>query len=337
MSPPAKSKEAAAPKKKKKQEGPFTFVTLSHPKDSVAWKREVRSHAARNPSARRRRVAAYQAEASSGQDAEEDEEATSLQSGTLVVSRRGSPVRMQADPITLLDATNMDPFGSFCKPLTSFERLLIDHFQDANVLFNVTRIDGLEFKISPSKQQVFWRSLADHWLHASLTDIGMLASVLLFSCRHVIMEKPNEPNLAFYHHQAEFYRSVCMEQLANSLEKDQNDRVIRDDTITKTMVLASDSNLLGLKDAGLHHLKATADLIQLRDLYQDDRRPHRDSSLNRLMILFSPTGSSKDNLGGVYLGNSSQSDQTPPSTARLPRSFRSPHKELVLRIGRGDG
>ncbi|KAF6796355.1 hypothetical protein CSOJ01_13239 [Colletotrichum sojae] len=329
MPPPAKSKEAAAPRKNK-QEGPFKFVTLSHPKDSAAWKREVRSHAARNPFARRRRVVAYQAQA-------EDEDATSPQSGTLVASRRGSPVRTQGDPITLLDANNVDPFGSFCQPLTSFERLLIDHFQDANVLFNVTRIDGLEFKISPSKQQVFWRSLADHWLHASLTDIGMLASVLLFSCRHIIMEKPNEPNLAFYHHQAEFYRSVCMEQLANSLEKDQNDRVIRDDTITKTMVLASDSNLLGLKDAGLHHLKATADLIQLRDLYSDDHRPHRDSSLNRLMILFSPTGSRKDNLGGVYLGNSSHSDQTPPASARSPRSFRNPPKELVLRVGRGDG
>lgn len=134
MPPPAKSKEAAAPRRKKQQQGPFMFVTMSHPKDSVAWKREVRSHAARNPYARRQRVAAYQAQASScsgsvcgGQDAEEDEEANSPQSQALVVSRRGSPVRTQADPITLLDATNMDPFGSFCKPLTPFERLLIDH------------------------------------------------------------------------------------------------------------------------------------------------------------------------------------------------------------------
>lgn len=196
----------------------------------------------------------------------------------------------------------------------------------------------------------------------------MLASILLFSCRHMIMEKPDEPNLAFYHYQAECYRSVCMEQLANSLEKDQHDRVVRDDTITKTMVLASDSvsllvshrpssfhislspkhlclakrtyplrqNLLGLKDASQHHLKATADLIQLRDLYIDDRRPHRDTSLNRLVILFSPTGSSKEALGGVSLSDSTPSDQTPDSP-RLAKSYRNPHKELVLRVGRGDG
>lgn len=93
--------------------------------------------------------------------------------------------------------------------------------------------------ISPAKAKRFWTAVSQHWIRQANTDIGMFASVCLFSCRHVYLKMGAiHPEILETH--AEMYKIALRENLTRCMAVNMRDKNILDDTITKMMALISD-------------------------------------------------------------------------------------------------
>ncbi|KAL0935646.1 uncharacterized protein CTRU02_210237 [Colletotrichum truncatum] len=326
-----------------KQQSMFMFVQISHPSESAAWKKKVRSHAARNPHARRERVSSYQS-------AQEDDGLPSPRSdsrpqqtvkssprsissaGRLEVARRGKrgESKTRPSPLTVLSAAELDPFNSSVRPLSVFEQNLVHLFKEEVVLKRITQIPGMVLHISPSKAKTFWTAISHHWMHAAVTDEGMLASIFLFTCRHIYVKMgATYPDILKQH--AEIYKVALIENLWKTMEKEMRDGVINDDTITKTLTLVSDANLLNNYEDAMTHTIAAADLIKLRDGTRDSQKPERDPSLGDIRILFSENDKVDNVLGAVSFEGSSEASPTPEVKQG---SLKQKQKQLVFRLGR---
>ncbi|TDZ16411.1 hypothetical protein Cob_v010693 [Colletotrichum orbiculare MAFF 240422] len=329
LPPPPLAKDAP-----RRREDDFTFVQITHPSDVATWKKKVRSHAARNPSARRQRVADFQ-------DSQRRGEAdANVASDAVVRSRRtgrrnlpftpnGSNI-MLFGPLTLLSASDLDPFDSFIRPLSPFEMHLMYHFKVAVVLSNIACIPDMDVRIPEKGGPVFWRSISNHWLRTAVSDIGMLASVFLLACRHVY-KRNSVAYPEIYHQHAEAYRTQCMWSLADTLKTELKTKHISDDTITKTLALASDASLMNRKEDNEAHLRSAGELIKLRQNSSKGVRDDPDSS-GRLVILFSDSDKSEHPLATVQFGNlyGEKTGTTLTPVAKMP-NFR----HLVFSVGGG--
>ncbi len=98
----------------------FHFVQISDPHNSASWKRQVRSHAARNARARQQRVIQYQKDNTqvSRLHAKEtpDDAANPVQ-----------PTYTYGPIFTALGAARTDPFHTFARKMTNFENFLLDY------------------------------------------------------------------------------------------------------------------------------------------------------------------------------------------------------------------
>ncbi|GKT42884.1 uncharacterized protein ColSpa_03065 [Colletotrichum spaethianum] len=137
---------------------------------------------------------------------------------------------------------------------------------------------------------LFWKGMATYWLHNALSDPGMLANTLLWSCRHMATVRHRE----VCDLQATKYRLECIQCLNQTLTKEGND--ISDLTIAKTLALASDSNLTGEHDIAAKHINAVGHMIRIRDEGQGS-----SDSLGRLVIWFTDDKNSENMLGSANL------------------------------------
>ncbi|KAH7157994.1 hypothetical protein B0J13DRAFT_185711 [Dactylonectria estremocensis] len=227
----------------------FQFVQLSHPQDVASWKRQVRSHAAKNSRVRQQKVIQYQQEKVKETQALHAKEALG-QSEHL--QRAGALVT--GSVTTAIGAARTDPFDTFARKVSKFESFLLDHFVNQVVLHVVTcypmnsAADEAEFRLG----------MATHWVRLASTDIGMLATLFLASCR----------NLANYQH-AEFYTTTSLRykgQCIATLKSDlaQENSMVSDATITKTLVLASEALLAGDHAATKQHSQAAKKMVAMR-------------------------------------------------------------------------
>lgn len=100
----------------------FQFVQLSHPQEAASWKRQVRSHAAKNARARQRRVVQYQED-----KLKENSELHSTEApGRSEHSQKPNPPAA-GSITTALSAARTDPFDTFARKVTKFESFLLDH------------------------------------------------------------------------------------------------------------------------------------------------------------------------------------------------------------------
>jgi hypothetical protein len=106
--------------------GGLHFVHLTHPDDAGKWKRQVRSHAARNSPARQKRVIRHQNEKANDvmtlDRAEANSSACSRVSGNVVSQDTCIP-----DISLALSAARTDPFDTFVSQITRFESFLLDY------------------------------------------------------------------------------------------------------------------------------------------------------------------------------------------------------------------
>ncbi|KZL73632.1 hypothetical protein CT0861_09675 [Colletotrichum tofieldiae] len=283
-------------------EGGLVFVPISHPSESAAWKQKVRSHAAKHTQARRQRVIAYQQtviRSRSLSDGQESEGALPCSShqplkALEVVSRKDCSELNYASPllnspVSLLGAARTDPFNSYHRVVTPWENQLLDHFLQYLVLQEMTCVPSLDLDILGDKGS-FWKSMASYWVHTALSDPGMLANTLLWSCRHMSAVQHRE----IYDLQATKYRFECIRLLNQTLTKEGKN--ISNLTITKTLALASDSNLTGEHDVAVKHLRAVGHMIRLQDAGQEP-----SDFLGRLIIWFTTDRSAKNVIGSANL------------------------------------
>ncbi|KAJ0163330.1 hypothetical protein CTA2_3169 [Colletotrichum tanaceti] len=295
--------------------GGFAFVPISHPSESAAWKKKVRSHAARNHQARRQRVVAYQQTAVTlptrarpsttidGQDSDGGGASSSRPEArevAFVSSGRGSgssdsnygnahPLLHINSPMSPLGAARADPFNSFHRVVTPWEQKLLDHFMQYMVMKEMACMPSLNLDILGDKA-AFWRSMSAHWVQASLSDRGMLASTLLWACRHMALVQHRD----IFDPQATRYRLECIQMLNQTLTREG--RNISNLTITKTLALASDSNLMGEHDVADQHLKAVGSMIRMQD---EGGSP--SDFLGRLVIWFTRDSNPKSMMGRANL------------------------------------
>ncbi|CCF34564.1 hypothetical protein CH063_06536 [Colletotrichum higginsianum] len=289
--------------------GGFAFVPISHPSESAAWKKKVRSHAARNHQARRQRVVAYQQTAvttrastpSDGQDSDgaplrpssQPPETREVFASGRVLSDwnygNSHPLVHINSPISPLGAARTDPFNSFHRVVTPWEQKLLDHFMQYMVMKEMTCVPSLNLDILGDKA-AFWKSMAAHWVQTSLSDRGMLASTLLWACRHMAAVQHRD----IFNPQATRYRLECIQMLNQTLTREGKN--ISNLTITKTLALASDSNLMGEHDIAEQHLKAVGYMIRMQD---EGDTP--SDFLGRLVIWFTRDKNSKSMMGRANL------------------------------------
>ncbi|KAK1569853.1 uncharacterized protein LY79DRAFT_571106 [Colletotrichum navitas] len=282
--------------------GGFVFVPISHPSESAGWKRKVRSHAAKGIWARRQRVAAYQqanAQSSSPSDGQYPEGTPPLSSSQhpkalTLVSCRGSskPDHRNAfppGPISFLSAARTDPFNSYNRAIAPWEKRLLDHFMQYLILEEMVFMPSLNIDIAGDNVS-FWTSICTYFLQASLSDPGMLATTLLYSCRHMAAKQRNE----IFSLQATKYRLHCIQSLNQTLTREGKD--ISQLTIAKTIALASDAYFTGEYDAAEKHLKAVGQMARVKDGGLDS-----SDFLGRLVIWFAGDAQSKDMIGTLKL------------------------------------
>ncbi|KPM35891.1 hypothetical protein AK830_g10671 [Neonectria ditissima] len=201
----------------------FQFVQLSHPQDAASWKRQVRSHAAKNARARQRRVVEYQ----EGKVKDGTDPRAKGLPGQL-----GQPQQPAAGSIrTALGAARTDPFDTFVRKVTKFESFLLDHFV-RQVVVHVVTCYPLR---SLSDEAEFRTGMATHWIQMAATDTGMLATLFLASCQNLSTFQHKE----FYSSIALQYKGQCITALKTALEKEGD--MISDVTITQTLALASEA------------------------------------------------------------------------------------------------
>lgn len=102
--------------------GDFQFVHISHPDNAPAWKKKVRSHAARNSRVRQKRVADHQSVLSAEHPPRDE-----LLALTPAASPLSPHVAAIASPQSVLGAARTDPFDSFARRLSPLEGFLLDH------------------------------------------------------------------------------------------------------------------------------------------------------------------------------------------------------------------
>ncbi|KAK2018547.1 hypothetical protein LZ32DRAFT_599474 [Colletotrichum eremochloae] len=285
--------------KKGSHEGGFVFVPISHPSESAVWKQKVRSHAAKGTRARRQRVVAYQqanAQPSLPSDDDQSPEGTSPDSTSqhpnalAVVSHKVSSkpdhrTAFSNSPISFLGAARTDPFNSYNRVVTPWEKQLLDHFMQYLIMKEMVCMPSLNLDILDDKKS-FWTSMATYWLHTALSDPGMLATTLLYSARHMATMQHTK----IYSLQATKYRLDCIRFLNQTLTREGKD--ISNLTITKALALASDSNFTGEHDAAAKHLKAVGQMLRVKD-----DGPESSDFLGRLVLWFTGDTKSKKMIG----------------------------------------
>ncbi|KAK2027620.1 hypothetical protein LX32DRAFT_620545 [Colletotrichum zoysiae] len=286
-----------SPMKKGPHEGGFVFVPISHPSESAGWKQKVRSHAAKRNQARRQRVVAYQetsAQSSSpsgGRDPEGTPSYPSSQhSDALAMGSDRGPLKSDHGtiflyiPITFVGSPRTDPFNSHNRVITPWEKRLLDHFSQYLILKEMVCMPSVNLDILGNKGS-FWKSMASFWLHTSLSDPGMLATTLLYSCRHMAAMQHSE----LLNLQATKYRLACIQLLNQALTTEGKD--ISNITITKTLALASDANTTGEHDAVAKHLEAAGQMVRVRNVGKEP-----PDFLGRLVIWFTGDTRSKNTI-----------------------------------------
>ncbi|KAF7556261.1 hypothetical protein G7Z17_g1538 [Cylindrodendrum hubeiense] len=208
----------------------FQFVQLSHPQDAASWKRQVRSHAAKNARARQRRVVQYQ----EGKAKDKSESRSSTNLGHLEHSQQPNTV-VVSSITTALSAARTDPFDTFVRKVTKFESFLLDHYDS-------------EFRTG----------MATHWIHMAATDTGMLATLFLISCQNLSTLQHNE----FYSAIAMHYKGQCIMALKTALAKEGD--MFSDATITQTLALASEATVTGDHAAEQQHAEAAEKMVSMR-------------------------------------------------------------------------
>ncbi|KAL6401397.1 hypothetical protein AUP68_15267 [Ilyonectria robusta] len=227
----------------------FQFVQLSHPQEAASWKRQVRSHAAKNARARQRRVVQYQED-----KLKENSELRSTEApGRSEHSEK--PNSLAAGSITTaLSAARSDPFDTFARKVTKFESFLLDHFVK-HVALHVVTCYPLR---SLSEETELRTGMSTHWVHMAAQDPGMLAILLLSSCRNL----SNFQHKEYYARIALHYKGQCIATLKADLEKEGD--MVSDATITKTLGLASEATLTGDYAAVQQHSQAAEKMVSMR-------------------------------------------------------------------------
>lgn len=229
----------------------FEFVQIVKPgvnEPSAAWRRQVRSYAARNPRARRQKVIAYQSDHRKKLEEAANEGPRTSNNGprTQDLVATGTIRVLKMDPVTPLSAARTDPFASFSRPMSTFESFLLDHCKSGRMSFRVAAnrevvhyvvlnaLSCLPF-ITPADEILFRHGMMTHWIQMAATDVGMMSSVFLVACRNLATLQYPE----LYASQALKYKAETLRMLNLAITSEGSR--ISDMTITKTLALASDS------------------------------------------------------------------------------------------------
>jgi hypothetical protein len=107
--------------------GAFEFVHLSHPDDAASQKHRVRSHASRNPAARREGVSRHQKELQKKTNDTRKAPKTLIENHVTLSYEHYVGSANVGFTLMALSAARTDPFDTFVRNLTAFEAFLLDH------------------------------------------------------------------------------------------------------------------------------------------------------------------------------------------------------------------
>ncbi|PKS06611.1 hypothetical protein jhhlp_007360 [Lomentospora prolificans] len=216
-------------------QGGFKFIHMSSPADAAAFKTQVRSHAARNPRARKKKVMRHQkekrAEEVHGQELEVVPDTRSSKSQGPVYAHLDTSAVATGHVARILCAQPVDPFDSFCRPLNPMEHRLLDHFARNVIRYIVT---CMPFQV-PGDEARYLKGMTTYMIQTAAADSGMLSTLLLASCQ----------SLSKFRHEDAFstvalmYKGQCIASINDALRREAP--VVSDLTLTKTLALAANA------------------------------------------------------------------------------------------------
>ncbi|KAL2214311.1 hypothetical protein CC79DRAFT_1363086 [Sarocladium strictum] len=258
----------------------FEFVDCSEPdQNGPPRRRTVRSHAARNPVARRDRVLQYQREREerARKEAEEAEEAAEQEMeqtlerqlfGDVYVIERGpwsapcAPKMALANcslhrhpaPLDVLTSARSDPFGCLGTGLRSVDYFLLDHF-NCMVWAGI----GTYVLCTPEEREYWCGRIRRHWVQMASEDPGVMAAISAACCRHLDMVSGTN---AYRHLALEHYARIVA-----SVREDLSDENAqpKDTTIIKTISLATEAIAEDDSETAMRHVSAAVRMYQLQD------------------------------------------------------------------------
>ncbi|KAK8054790.1 hypothetical protein PG993_000017 [Apiospora rasikravindrae] len=236
----------------------FVFINTAHPSEASTPRSlsQIRSHAAREN--RARRAARTQArpaaiERTKGQ----------LRRRSQPISNPAESSRLRAQEATALAPEGMlvlsfstaDPHWSPVRPLSAQETLLLDHYINHVILFNRGRCH----EAGSSAPPWFTSMQLKCWVPFALADPGLLAALLLQSCRS--LEKSiGRPGSYAETYMA--YKQQCIRWVNKCVSSEQ--QRASDVTISMVMVLLTESYILGNLEEWKVHLGAHTRMLELR-------------------------------------------------------------------------
>ncbi|KAH8889112.1 hypothetical protein GQ53DRAFT_227538 [Thozetella sp. PMI_491] len=246
----------------------FCFLNTTHPSDATSLESlsQIRSHVARDIHARARQSGLRRRKKSAGKSLKAGETGLAVHADATRAPRPAAPPPMSLcktrergdaptvialpSPLGTLSPRRIDPFQSFVRSLSTLEESLVHHF----FLLDEIENPGVGCPLSGRARAVLFASRAT-------TDAGLLAALLLRSCRSLVRAQDSQ-ELARHCLQ---YRGECIESIKISLAVDD----IGDATVMKIMVLAADHWLAGHFDGWKVHSNAVARIVKLRGGFDD--------------------------------------------------------------------
>ncbi|KAK8096253.1 hypothetical protein PG999_014275 [Apiospora kogelbergensis] len=236
----------------------FLFINTAHPSEASTSKSlsRIRSHAAKEMRARAAKIherTKYRARRS--QQAISDPTGTSrrrAQRGEDGEKRSTAllPQRVLAQPLAV-----KEPHWNLVRTLSAHETSLLDHYIHHVILTNKGRC--LETGIDA--QPWFTSMQLKCWLPFALADPGLLATLLLQSCRS--LESTGDSG-SYYTATYANYKQQCIQWVNHCLSSE--DRRTSDATVAMVMVLLTESYVLGNREEWKVHLDAHTRMLELR-------------------------------------------------------------------------
>ncbi|KAL6872766.1 hypothetical protein J3F83DRAFT_772016 [Trichoderma novae-zelandiae] len=223
------------------------FINLSHPSQasSSRLQRRAYSHAARVNHARAKLARKETSQADNGEPT--------------VPHPKGSEVGDSAvpnkfhiwvpDPVDQLTSSRRDPFGCFVRPLSPLEHYLFDHYTTI-----VTTQYGSECVIL--RDATFHhQQLRIAWIQLAVSNVGLLSSTFLSTCRHLYGAYQREEYAAL----ATQYRILCIRAIREAIHRAEYSA--RDSIVATIISLALDEIQAGNIAASRQHVRGLAEMV----------------------------------------------------------------------------
>ncbi|KAL7953844.1 hypothetical protein V8C34DRAFT_317832 [Trichoderma compactum] len=219
------------------------FINTSHPHDATSSTAisSIRSHAARSIHASHR--------ASISQPKGSERGRTQMGTNELYLLSRNWQVNLMVPVYSGL-------LNCFARPMTKFEHFLLDYYAASIIP------DSHRWCRHGDEETLFIERVKLYWLPFVVTESGLLAGILLSSCRNLALRGHRAQENHEYSQLAMMYKLECIRSVNEAIAAEG--LTITETTIAKTLLLCADEFMCDDLNALALHFEGMNNMIKLK-------------------------------------------------------------------------